>query len=444
MVQEGKGLRPREARVAERIVIKGGAVVTLNEKNEVFDPGEVVVEEGRLVYVGPPRPEEGGEKEGRLIKARDMVIMPGLINAHTHAAMTLLRGYGEDLPLHEWLEKKIFPAEDRFTPEDVYWGSLLAIAEMIRSGTTCFADMYFFMDQVAEAVAGSGIRACLARGLVGVSPTAGKALAEARALVRDWQGVEGRITTMLGPHAPYTCPEAFLKQVAEVAGELGVGLHIHVGETRREYEEHLALHGCTQVATLQRTGLLEHHVLLAHGVYLTDEDMVILAEASAAVAHNPTSNLKLGNGVARVKTMREKGLTVAIGTDGAASNNDLDMFEELRLTALLQKGTTGDTTLFPAAEVLAMATREGAKALGLGGVVGSLEPGLAADLILVDMAQPHLTPCHDVLANLVYAAHGGDVRMVMVGGRILYDHGEFLTLDEERIRFEVNRRRIRN
>lgn len=437
-----EGIRPAQGG-DKRVIIKVRAVVTADRENRIFAPGEIEVGvDGRLVYVGPVR--SGQPAAGvRVINAEEMIATPGLVNTHNHAAMVLLRGYGEDLPLHRWLEERIWPAEDRLTSDDYYWGSLLAMAEMIRGGTTCFMDMYMGMDRTAEAAAGCGIRACLSRGLSAFSPTVDKAVAETRSLVKDWhKGADGRITTMIGPHAPYTCPPDFLRKMADLAGELGVGIHIHVGETQKEVVEHQATYKKSQVATLKETGILDHHVLAAHGVYLDDKDMTVLGEAGAAVAHCPTSNMKLGNGIAKVLDLQKHGVTVSIGTDGAASNNDLDMFEEMRLAAILQKGATGDPSVLPAPQVVGMATREGARALGLEKVTGSLEPGLAADIVLVNMAQPHLTPLYNVLASLIYSVHATDVNLVMVDGTILYENGEFTTLDQERIRYEVNRHRL--
>ncbi|MDI3279905.1 MAG: amidohydrolase [Bacillota bacterium] len=444
-----------------RILITGGTVITADEEGRVFAPGDVAVDGEVIVYVGPPLAREGavedagaagpasgtlpaGWRPERIIAAQGRLVLPGLINAHTHAAMTLLRGYAEDLPLMVWLQEKIFPAEARLTEEDIYWGTLLAQLEMIRSGTTAFADMYFGMAMVARAVEESGLRASLARGLIGISSEGERALEEAVSLVRSWHGAAGgRIRCLLGPHAPYTCPPAYLKKVMAEASKLGVGLHIHLAETREECEESRKSTGKSQIENLEELGFFELPVLAAHCVHLEPGDREILARRGVAVAHNPTSNLKLGNGIAPVAELLEAGVTVALGTDGAASNNDLDLFEELRLAALLQKGRTGDPAALPAAQAVSLATRMGAQALGLAGVVGELAPGRQADLILVRADSPRLTPVHDPLAAVVYAAHGDDVELTMVAGRVLYEGGRFLTLDEERIRREVERRAAR-
>lgn len=440
-----------------RVLIAGGTVLTADGEGHIFAPGDVAVDGEAIAYVGPPLAGEEAGAAGptsgslpadwrpeRVIAAQGCLVLPGLINSHTHAAMTLLRGYAEDLPLMVWLRERIFPAEGRLTDEDIYWGTMLAQLEMIRSGTTAFADMYFGMAMVARAVEESGLRASLARGLIGASSGGERALEEAVSLVRSWHGAAGgRIRCLLGPHAPYTCPPAYLKKVIAEASRLEVGLHIHLAETRGEVEESRKATGKSQIELLEELGFFELPVLAAHCVHLASKDIEILARRGVAVAHNPTSNLKLGNGIAPVAELLKAGVTVALGTDGAASNNDLDMFEELRLAALLQKGRTGDPAVLAAAQALSLATRMGAQALGLAGSVGELAQGRQADLILVRTDSPRLTPVHDPLAAAVYAAHGDDVELTMVAGRILYERGRFMTLDEERIRWEVKRRAAR-
>ncbi|OIQ10868.1 amidohydrolase [Neomoorella thermoacetica] len=422
-----------------KILIKDCTIVPIS--GPVIGKGVIAINDDRLHYVGPAGGLPAGWQADTVIEAGDMVALPGLVNAHTHAAMTLLRSYADDLPLKQWLEEKIWPREDRLEREDIYWGSKIALLEMIRSGTTTFADMYFHMDAVAGAVVEAGLRASLCQGLIGLQDTSNKRLEAGISMVKEWHGAgEGRITTMLGPHAPNTCTPEYLTRVAETAAGLGVGLHIHLAETRGEVEDVKARYGATPVALVNKLGLLDLPVLAAHCVHLTTEEIAILAEKKVGVAHCPESNLKLASGVAPVKEMLAAGVNVAIGTDGAASNNNLDMVAETRTAALLAKGITGDPTVVPAHQALVMATLNGARALGLEKEIGTLEAGKKADLILVDMRQPHLMPPNDVEANLVYAARGSDVDTVIVNGKILMARGEVKTLDAEEIYAQVTKR----
>ena len=413
-----------------KILIKGVTVIPVTGPADVIRDGAVAVDGGEIVYVGPSAQIPGGFEADKVIGGPEMVALPGLINAHTHAAMTLFRSYADDLPLMKWLQEAIWPLEAKLKAEDVYWGTLLACSEMLLGGTTAFADMYFFMDQVAEAVAQSGIRASLSRGLIGVARGAGKALKESREFVLNWHGkANRRITCMLGPHAPYTCPPDYLKKVIELAEELGVGVHIHLAETRQEIEDIQKQYGCSPVALVAKTGLLDLPVLAAHCVHLSPEDIAILAEKGTAVVHNPESNMKLASGIAPVTKLLKAGVTVGLGTDGAASNNNLDMLEEMRSAALLQKVANEDPEALPAYTTLEMATIGGARALGLGDKIGTLEAGKRADIILLNLRKPHLYPPHDVVAHVVYAARAGDVDTVIVDGEVVVEAGRLLTVD---------------
>ncbi|MDI6870222.1 MAG: amidohydrolase [Bacillota bacterium] len=427
-------------RGGRRLLITGAEAVITSADGPVYAPGEVAVEDGRIVAVGQAGSTAASWRPHEVIRADGAVVIPGLVNAHTHSPMVLLRGYAEDMAFHPWLAA-VQAMEENFLPEDIYWGAQLAIAEQFRFGVTTFAEMYFGMAGVARAVAETGARAVLSRGLIGVARNADAMLAEGLAFCREWQGAaEGRITTMMGPHAPYTCPPKYLERVVAAAAELGVGLHIHLSESRREQEEHLVQYGETPTATVARAGIFTRPVLIAHFVYATPADLELVAEARAGIAHCPTSNLKLANGVAPVVRWLSAGVAVGLGTDGAASNNDLDLWEEMRLASLLAKGTTGDPVALPAAAAFHLATAGGAAAVGLGEVTGRLAPGFAADLVLVDWTGPHLCPTHRYLSNLVFAAHGTDVRLTMVAGRVVYDRGAFPTLEIERVKAEVVRR----
>ena len=370
----------------------------------------------------------------KVIDGQNRVALPGFVNTHTHAAMTLLRGYADDMPLMDWLEKKIWPLEAKLTADDVYWGTMLAITEMIKSGTVCFADMYFFMDAAARAVANSGIRAVLSRGMIGVGPENELAFSESREMVKKWHDSnDGRIKCMLGPHAPYTCPPDYLKRVIELSEELEVGLHIHVAETKGEFEDIQRLYGSTPVVHLDKIGLFNRQVVAAHCVHLSQEDIKILAAKRVGVAHNPESNMKLGSGIAPVQEMLAAGITVALGTDGASSNNNLDMLQEMRSAAYLQKVHLMDPTVIPALQALQMATVNGARALGLESEIGQLRPGFKADIIIMDLKHPHMLPVYDPVSNIVYSAQASDVETAIVDGKILMEDRVIKAFDEEEV-----------
>ena len=452
------------------ILIKNVTVLTMERPDGIITDGEILIQEDRIAAVGPggslhlpedapseeelpscyrvpenpsaeaspgaqqniPAPAEDPSR--RVIDGSGMIALPGFVNSHNHAAMTLLRGYADDLPLMEWLSEKIWPIEDKLTPEDVYWGSMLSCLEMIKSGTTTFADMYFHMEQTAQAVEKSGLRACLSRGMIGNGPNAALALEENTRLFYDWHGqAEGRITVMLGPHAPYTCPPDYLRQVIDLAGKLGAGLHIHIAETISEMEQIKAEYGKSPIAHLDSLGLFQHKVLAAHCVHLSEGDLEILRRNKVCVAHCPESNMKLASGAAPVAGMLKAGITVGLGTDGASSNNNLDLLEEMRTASLLQKLITNDPTAMPAYTSLQMATTGGAHALGLEGEIGILRAGMKADLLLLNIHAPHLYPRHNLYANLVYAAHSADVDTVLVNGKMLMENRRVLIMDEEEV-----------
>jgi 5-methylthioadenosine/S-adenosylhomocysteine deaminase len=418
------------------LVLKGGSVLCADgqvRQTDVAVRGSVITQLGTVT-----------EAAERSIDCHNKLIIPGFINTHTHAAMTLFRSFADDMLLMDWLQTKIWPAEENLTAEDVYWGTQLAIAEMVKSGTTCFADMYFFMPEVAKAVAESGIRAVLARGMAGVAPTASQALAESENFYKEWHnGADGKITVMLGPHAPYTCPPDYLKKVTALAGKLGAEIHIHLSETAQEVADCKKQYGKSPIALMAELGVLDHGVLAAHCVHVSPEDIAIMQDKQVRVAHNPGSNMKLASGVAPVPDMLHAGLCVGLGTDGAASNNNLDMLEELRLAAMLHKVHRLDPLVIPANTAVSMATVQGAGALGLGQVTGRLDIAYKADIAIFDMQQPHWYPRHDSLSLLTYAANARDVHTVIVDGKILLDNHNLTTIDEERLLAEVNRRGMR-
>jgi 5-methylthioadenosine/S-adenosylhomocysteine deaminase len=433
----------------ERILIKDCLILPMTREpsggdeagEELVVSGDVAIEGDTLLQVGDQGELPPDWKPTKIIDGKDHLCLPGLINCHTHAAMTLFRSYADDLPLMYWLEKKIWPVEAKLSGEDVYWGTALALIEMIRSGTTTFNDMYFFMDEVAQAVEKIGMRACLARGLIGIGVQGEVALDESKQLITKWhKQAEGRINIWLGPHAPYTCPPVYLEKVLAVAEEYQVGIHIHLSETEDEVKQIRDRYGKTPVALLKEVGVFRYPVVAAHCVHLTDEDIRCLAENGVGVAHNPESNMKLASGIAPVAKLREAGVAVGIGTDGAASNNNLDMLEETRTAALLQKVATGDPQALPAATALFMATREGARVLGLEEEVGMLKPGYKADLILIDLRQSHWFPRHNLVSQLVYAAQAHDVDTVIINGKVVMENRKITTIDEELVWAQVEER----
>lgn len=405
-----------------------------NEPCYLLCDGGVVVDAGRGMYAG-------SRTNLTVFKRPRSVAMPGLVNTHGHAAMTLLRGAGDDLPLQTWLTEKVFPMEARLTADSIYWGTLLACWEMMRSGTTCYTDMYMSMHNAAQAVADSGMRGVLSWGMVGLDDESAKnGIANSRSFINTWhQQAGGRITVTLGPHAPYTCPPEYLRQVARLSAELDVAIQIHLSETRVEVEDSLRLYNKTPIAHAADCGLFERPLLAAHCVHVSADDIVLMKSADVHVAHNPQSNLKLASGIAPLVQMKQAGLTVGIGTDGAASNNNLDMFEEMRLTATLHKATSGDAAAIPARTAFAMATADGAAAVFQGPLAGTLEVGAPADVTLLDLQSPHFLPTYDLISNIVYSAGADDVTDVFVAGQPVVLGREVQTLDTERITYETKR-----
>lgn len=409
------------------------SVSMLDEHGHGYE-GYVTISGSRIDTIGQGTCPLPSESFGEVIDGHGKLLLPGFINTHGHPAMSLLRGYADELPLQAWLSEKIWPAEDTFTSADIRVGTQLAMLEMIETGTTTFTDMYFAMDEVALAVQEAGMRAVLGRGLVGLNSSNEQALQETRSLVRDFhRSADGRITVMVSPHAPYTCPPAFMENVLALAGELQLPIQIHVAETAKEVADSLEMYGVTPVRHLEQLGVFAHPTLAAHCVHVTAEDVAILQRYDVHVAHNPGSNLKLGSGVAPLAQFLQHGLTVGLGTDSAASNNKLDMWEELRLCALLHKGVQQDATLVTAATALSLVTTQGARALFLENGLGQLAAGNRADFQLIDITGPRYFPRHSLLAHVVYSSCATDVTDVFVDGKPLLRNREFVTLDRERI-----------
>ena len=424
-----------------RILFRHADVLALNAEHGVYLDAEVAVDGETIVSVGEA---PLGFAPDEIVDATDHILMPGFLNAHTHSAMTLLRGWAEDVPLDRWLNERIWPAEANLEAADVYWGAALAAAEMIRGGTIGFADHYFYMDQVARVVVESGLRANLAWCAFGLEGgEIGTDLPGIADFVTRWQGAaDGRINTMLGPHSPHMCTPQFLARTAAVAVRLGTGIHVHIAESEAQVKQSLEQYDLTPVEILDRNGILDVPAVVVHAVYLTEPDRMILAAKSATVVQCPTSEIKLGMGVTPVPALVEAGVTVALGTDNAASSNTMSMFREARLAALIQKLQQADPGALAGDLPLRMATQTAAHALGFP-LVGEITPGHAADLILIDCATPRLAPRHDLVATVLYSAQDGDVSDVMVAGRWLMRRRKLLTLDEKRILHEARQRASR-
>lgn len=421
-------------------LIFNGIAITVNPDFEIIDPAVIGVRDGRIAFVRA-QPEPLPEANER-VNANGGIVIPGLINSHTHLPMTLFRGLADDLPLDRWLNEHIFPAESRHIhKESVISGTLLACAEMLLSGTTTCCDGYFLEDHVAEAVEMAGIRAVLGQGVIdfpapGV-PDPLKNMETALEFIQKWSDRTGRITPSIFCHSPYTCSEKTLVAAKTATDSKGLLFQIHAAETRGERDCMLKETGRTPIRYLNDIGVLNEKTLIVHGVWLTDADMDIIASRNSPVSHNPQSNMKLASGIAPVISMLQKAIPVALGTDGSASNNTLDLFKEMSVAAKLHKAQTLDPTATDARTVFRMATIEGAKALGLDRSVGSLEPGKLADVVIVGTDSPHFMPMYDPVSHLIYVAQGSDVRDVMIGGKWVVRNRKVVTLDMERIAWDI-------
>lgn len=419
------------------LLVRGARILTQDaHRRELV--GDVLVRDGAIVKIGDVQ-----ERAEETIDARGKILLPGLVNAHTHLAMTLLRGWGDDLALEEWLRTRIWPIEDRMTEQDVRVGTRLAALELIAGGTTTFNDMYFFEDAVAEECAQAGLRGFAGFGMVDLGKTlldgANPKLPEAEAFLKKW-AQHPLLRGAIGPHAVTTCGEPTFRRSIELAQKYDTLLHTHAHETRTEVYAVLAEKGARPLAFLERVGALTDRTVLAHCGWTTKAEVDAIARAGAGVAHCPVSNLKLATGgYAPVPELLAKKARVGLGTDGPASNNTLDAFETMKFAALIHKHARWDATVLPAPTILDLATRGGAAALRLEGRVGSIEVGKRADLVLVDPRRPHLTPLHDPVSHLVYAARASDVYATVVDGRVLKLDGEYRTLDADRVLDEAQR-----
>jgi 5-methylthioadenosine/S-adenosylhomocysteine deaminase len=425
------------------LVVRGDHVLTMDATGSMLENAAVAVDNGVIIAIGPEDEILSAYQPADMLAGGNRVVMPGLVNGHSHAAMTLLRGIAEDMALFEWLTNYIFPAEIEFVNADfVRIGTELACWEMIRGGTTTFVDMYYYPDVIAEVVESCGMRALVSATVI-ERPSPGAANAQdsidkGLAFIDRWKGRNPRITPIFGPHANYTLNIEQLRDVRDAARKAGVGIAIHMSESLYEVEYSKEHYGKTSIELFDSIGLLDLPVIGAHVVWPTDEEIPILARRKVGVIHNPTSNMKTAAGVSPVARMLAAGVRVGLGTDGAASNNDLDMWEEMRLAAFLQKVSRMDPEVMPAMTVLKMATRGGAEAIGLGDSIGSLEVGKRADIIQVSFDDVHFQPTYNIVPHLVYVADEQDVVNVVVDGRILMKDRKILTIDTARVRKEAN------
>ena len=433
------------------LIVFGDHVVTMDAAMTVIEDGAVVIDDGLILAVGAAADLADAYTAEKTLPGRDRIVMPGLVNGHSHAAMTLLRGVADDLALMDWLNNYIFPAEVEFVDaEFVRIGTELACWEMIRGGTTTFVDMYYYPDTIAGVVESCGMRALVSATVIDQrSPDAEDAadsIAKGNGFIERWQGRNSRITPIFGPHANYTLDAAQLQATREAAMAYGVPISIHMSESPFEVQYSKDTYGMTSIEMFESIGFFEGPTIAAHVVWPTDAEIPILAERKVGVIHNPTSNMKIASGISPVTDMLAAGVRVGLGTDGAASNNDLDMWEEMRLAAFLQKVEQMNPEVLSAETVLRMATSGGATAIGLGGTIGSLEAGKRADLIQVAFEDVHHVPTYDVVSHLVYVNDEQDVASVVVDGAVLMNERRMLTIDTDRVRREAAElaARIRN
>ncbi len=424
------------------LIVKGAHIVTMDAEGSVIADGAIVIDEGIILDIGSSADIEAKYSAAATLEGDKRIVMPGLVNGHSHAAMTLLRGVADDLALMDWLQNYIFPAEVEFVdPEFVRIGTELACWEMIRGGTTTFVDMYYYPDTIAEVVESCGMRALISATVIDQrSPDAENAddsIAKGNGFIERWQGKNSRITPIFGPHANYTLNAEQLKATRAAAMQYGVPISIHVSESPFELQYSQDTYGMTSIELYESIGFFEGPTIAAHVVWPTEDEIAMLARNKVGVIHNPTSNMKIASGISPVTAMLEAGVLMGIGTDGAASNNDLDLWEEMRLAALLQKVDRMDPRALPATTVLGMATSGGATAIGLGDTIGSLEIGKRADLIQVAFEDVHHVPTYDVISHLVYVTDEQDVASVVVDGKVLMKEHEMLTIDTDRVTAEA-------
>jgi len=429
------------------VIIRGGIIVTMDGARRVIENGGVAIKSGRIIAIGGTNEIDRTYAAREVVNASGKVVIPGLINGHTHVPMTLFRGLADDLDLQEWLTKYIFPAEARNVTEDfVRVGTRLGLAEMIRSGTTTYCDMYYFEDAIADETFKAGMRGVLGETVIDFPVADNKTNAEAMAYVEkfvsQWKG-NSLIVPAIAPHAPYTVSEEHLKAIRAFSDRTGAPIVTHISETKREVDNSLKAKGATPIDYLNRIGFLNNRVIAAHVVWPSEEELNLLKRLGVGVVHNPQSNMKLASGVAPVPEMLKRDLQVGLGTDGAASNNDLNLWEEMDTAAKLHKVISKDPKVISAEEAFEMATIRGARALHLEHEIGSIEKGKRADLVVVDLDDLNQTPYYNIYSDLVYATKAADVRTVIIEGRVVLRDHRLLTLNEETIKADARRYRER-
>lgn len=425
------------------LIISGGKALLIDESNTCLDDAGIAVHDSSIIDIGLKEEILQRYAAKKIIDAEGSLVLPGFVNTHTHAAMTCFRGIADDLELMDWLNNFIFPAEAKnVNPHLAYWGSMLACAEMIKSGTTTFCDMYIFEEETARAAKEAGIRCLVGEVLFDFpSPsckTPEEGLAYTRRLAEKWHN-DPLVKIIVEPHSLYTCSRPLLQKAKIIADEFGLMLGIHLLENQQEHDQLLEKHGKSAVAFLDDIGYLDEKLLAFHCVYLTLDDIHRFAKHGCKVSHNPASNMKLGNGIPPITDMLEAGITVGLGTDGCASNNTLDMIREMSTAAKLHKVAMLDPTVMDAKTAMRMATINGAKALGMGHLIGSLEAGKKADIILIGLNKPHLTPLYNAWSHMVYAAGGADVDTVIINGKVVMENRRLLTIAETDVMNEVRR-----
>jgi 5-methylthioadenosine/S-adenosylhomocysteine deaminase len=427
------------SKVPADILVLGGLVITMDERRSILPDGALAIRRGTVAAVGPRARIAAAYDGATVVDATGCLVIPGLIDAHTHIPMTLFRGLADDLPLHTWLEQHVWPAEQRFiNPETVRWASRLGVAELLRSGVTTLCDMYFYEDEVAAVVDELGIRGVLANAHFDVTSATNteRTLAEAEQFIARWRG-HSRIVPVLGPHAPYTVGPELYRRLHALAERLDTLVVTHLAETQEEDRDIRRRYGRSPIRHLANLGLVDARLVAAHCVWLDREEIDLLAAARTGVVHNPRSNLKLASGIAPVPDMLRAGVLVGLGTDGAVSNNSLDLLAEIQMAALVHKGVRLDPLAVPAEAALEMATIGGARALKLDHLVGSLKPGKRADVVIIDLEEDNLVPLYDPVSHLAYAVEATDVRTVIVDGRIVLRDRVLTTADEREIRRQV-------
>ena len=420
------------------ILIRGGTLLTMSQAMEIVHNPIIGIRDGKILFIDRPGRSTAPIRAKETLDASHSIVMPGLVNTHTHLPMVFFRGLADDLPLMDWLNNHIFPAEAKHVNREmVYTGSLLAIAEMILTGTTTFCDGYFYESSVAQAAIDAGMRAVTAQGFIdspaGGNDTLSRNIEIAERFIDKWRGKSGLLTPALFCHSPYTCSPDTLKEVKKVSRGAKVPYIVHLAETRDEVRIIRERYGVSPVMHLEKSGVLDNATIAVHCVWLEEKDLEMLAERGVKVSHNPESNMKLASGVAPVPDMLGKGISVGLGTDGSASNNDMDLFTEMDTAAKIHKVFRGDPTVMDAITVLKMATIGGARVLNLADRIGSVEAGKDADIILVDTRKPHLTPLYNCYSQLVYAANGADVSTVIINGKVVLKERRFPGLDIEDI-----------